>query len=250
MTRLSTSKSPMAVLSLERTSYEEAYHLQRFLLEKRILNEIPDTLIFTEHSPVITLGSASDWGHLLRTDAEYELLGIEIYTTDRGGGVTYHGPGQVLCYPILKLEGTQKDLHLYLRNLEKVALEILKVYHIIGKCYPGITGVFIEDRKIAQFGIRVKQWVTMHGLSLNLFPNLNHFRTIIPCGLEQFKVTSLAGELGYRPDYLQVLLHLCTAFEEVFGKELQWLSPVALAEYFPTLLPTLASFSFRFLEES
>ncbi|MEK7483055.1 MAG: lipoyl(octanoyl) transferase LipB [Planctomycetota bacterium] len=222
MTRPSISKD-MGILVLDRTQYDDAYHLQKTLQIKRIADEIPDILIVTEHDPVVTLGSSADWDHLLRTDEDYELLGIEIFTTDRGGGVTYHGPGQIVLYPIFKLEAEERDLHLYLRKLEAIVLKLLAQYQIPATVYPGITGVFVGNRKIAQIGIRVKEWVTMHGLSFNIYPNLNHFRTIVPCGLSQYEVGSMAGELGYRPEWEKIVSQLLQSFELSFNR-----SPVLL----------------------
>lgn len=231
MTRPSISK-PMGVLVLNQTPYDDAYHLQKTLQLKRIAGEVPDILIVTEHDPVVTLGSSADWDHLLRTDEDYELLGIEIFTTDRGGGVTYHGPGQIVVYPIFKLEGEERDLHRYLRTLEAIVLNLLFQYQLQATTYPGITGVFIENRKIAQIGIRVKEWVTMHGLSFNVYPNLNHFRTIVPCGLHHYEVSSLAGELGYRPDWEQILTQMISLFESTFKRtpmllDQAWLNQVS-----------------------
>lgn len=221
----------MGVLFLNRTRYDDAYHLQKTLQLKRIAGEIPDLLILTEHNPVITLGSTADWDHLLRTDEDYELLGINIFTTDRGGGVTYHGPGQLITYPILKLEEGEQDLHLYLRKLEQVAQQLFEEYAIETITYPGITGVFVKNRKVAQIGIRVKQWVTMHGMSLNVYPNLNHFRTIIPCGLSNaFEVGSLAGELGQRPSMDKIAEQLIQKFETIFSREAYFLDQTWLQE--------------------
>ncbi|MBD1843716.1 lipoyl(octanoyl) transferase LipB [Cyanobacteria bacterium FACHB-63] len=169
--------------------YKLAWEWQRSLADARKQNpDLNDVLILLEHPPVYTLGQGSDLG-FLRFDpnqSEYELHRIE-----RGGEVTYHCPGQVVGYPILNLNYYQKDLHWYLRQLEEVIIRMLAVYGLMGTRIPGLTGVWVKDRKLAAIGIKVSRWITMHGFALNVNPDLSGFDRIVPCGIADKAVGSL-----------------------------------------------------------
>lgn len=186
------------VLDWGRTEYAAALARQAALVERRITGEIGDTLVFTEHEPVFTLG--------MRTGAEAHLLwdadrltreGIATARTNRGGDITYHGPGQVVGYPILSLD-RRRDLHAYLRWLEDVLIGAVGHLGVTAGRRDGKTGIWVGDRKVAAIGVAVRRWVTYHGFALNVDPDLAHFQGIVPCGIraEEGTVTSLEAELG------------------------------------------------------
>jgi lipoate-protein ligase B len=169
-------------------SYAEIWQLQKELVEKRIRDEIFNTLLIGEHPPVITCGRGTHAENLLTPD-------IPIVEIERGGDVTYHGPGQLVGYPILKLEGKNRDLHGYLRSLETLLIQTLAEFQIAGSTKPGLTGVWVDDKKIASIGVAVKKWVTYHGFALNVNTDLTQFSTINPCGLSADTMTSMTAIL-------------------------------------------------------
>src|SRR5437899_2927644 len=170
--------------------YEEALTWQRQLAEDRIAGRLlTDVLLLLEHPPVVTLGRNSHAAHLL------EPTGIEVFEVERGGDVTFHGPGQLVGYPILDLRAYKQDLHWYLRTLEQALIHALALLDIPAERNPGLTGVWTHGRKIASIGIHVKQWVTWHGFALNLTTDLAHFDRIVPCGIQGVQMTSVAREL-------------------------------------------------------
>ncbi len=183
---------PCRVLHLGVEPYQTAWELQRSLVAERKVNpnspDLDDVLILLEHPPVYTLGQGST-PNFLKFDpaqAEHDLVRIE-----RGGEVTYHCPGQLVGYPILNLTYYQKDLHWYLRQLEEVLIQVLAVYGLEGKRIAGMTGVWLNDRKVAAIGIKVSRWITMHGFALNVCPDLSGFEQIVPCGIADKAVGSL-----------------------------------------------------------
>lgn len=179
------------------THYEEAFAKQQILVDSRINQEIENTLVLTEHHPVFTLGKRKGTENNLIWDNDtLKTQGIELATTNRGGDITYHGPGQIVGYPIISLQNT-KDLHSYLRNLEQALINTLAYHGLISNRKEGKTGIWIENRKIAAIGVAVKRWVTYHGFALNIKSNLYHFSGIIPCGIPQSEgsVTSMQNEL-------------------------------------------------------
>jgi lipoyl(octanoyl) transferase len=166
--------------------------LQKQLVEQRRRGDIPDTLLLLEHPHVITLGTSSHTDHILLSDDERKLLGIELYETGRGGDVTYHGPGQLVGYPILDLKPDRCDLHQYVRDIEEALIRALAAFEIIGVRKAGLTGVWVGDEKIAAIGVRVSSgWITSHGFALNVSTNLGFFDSIIPCGIRDYTVTSV-----------------------------------------------------------
>ena len=171
--------------------YAEALEWQRALAQARIDGPLEnDLLLLLEHPAVVTLGRISDVGHLLRRD------GIEVFETERGGDVTFHGPGQLVGYPIIDLSRHKPDLHWYLRTLEQALIEALTGLGIPAERNAGYTGVWTRGRKIASIGIHVKQWVTWHGFALNVTTNLTEFERIVPCGIPGVEMTSVARETG------------------------------------------------------
>ncbi len=197
--------------------YLEAWEWQKRLVSDRKLNpDLEDVLILLEHLPVYTLGQGATTEFLKfnSTQTEYELHRIE-----RGGEVTYHCPGQLVGYPILNLNDYCKDLHWYLRQLEEVIIQVLSVYGLAGTRIPGLTGVWVEGRKVAAIGIKVSRWITMHGFALNVCPDLEGFDRIVPCGIPDKPVGSLAQ---FVPSITveQVRHEVAIAFAAVFGVKL------------------------------
>jgi len=197
--------------------------LQYALVERRQRGEIPDTLLLLEHPSVITLGRGSREADLLTDEADLKARGIAVERVDRGGEISYHGPGQLVGYPILDLRGHGQDLHRYLRDLEEMIIQTLAVYGLQGERVPHRTGVWVQDRKIAALGIKVSRWVSMHGWALNITTDLTPFRRdIVPCGISDRDVTSLAELLpGQTPARAEVEKTLLAAFAEIFEVSLE-----------------------------
>ncbi len=197
-------------------SYLESRELQlshRGLVE---CGEAPDTVFLLEHAPVITLGRNWQRENLLHTPDALRARGIDVCETDRGGDVTYHGPGQLVAYPILNLRHWQCSVGWYLRALEDVLIRLLAAYGLHGERLKGLTGVWVNGAKVAAIGIGVHNWVTFHGIALNVDPHMDHFRLIIPCGIADKPVTSLSLLLGTTPPIQEVMDRFETAFREVF----------------------------------
>ncbi len=171
--------------------YQAALELQLDYLEKRINGEINDTLIFLQHTPTITIGRNGNKDNLLISEKILEQKKIKYYEVNRGGDITYHGPGQLVCYPIIDLKGHTKDVHKYLRTLEQILIDVLLEFEIEARRIEGLTGVFVKHSKIASIGVGIKRWVTFHGLSLNINTDLSYFDLIVPCGLNNNPVTSI-----------------------------------------------------------
>jgi lipoyl(octanoyl) transferase len=201
--------------------YAEALARQYSIQQARQVGEKPDTLLVLEHTPVITLGRSSvSERDLLVPTSELLDSGIEVYEADRGGEITYHAPGQLVVYPILELSeaASERDLHLYLRRLEQIVIDTLRVWEVIGERKDGLTGVWVNDSKIAAIGIKVSRWVTMHGLALNISADLAPMRNdIVPCGIRDLGVTSLA-ELGHKLNRQEVEEVLVKNFERIFDR--------------------------------
>ena len=185
---------------LGRIGYDEAYHLQRSLWRQRILGEIPDQLLLLEHSPVITLGRNAKSEHLLQSAPQLETLGIQVREADRGGDVTYPGPGQLIGYPIINLQPERMDVLRYLRDLEEVLIEVCEHYGFYAGRSEGQTGVWVEDRKIASIGVKISRWVTYHGFALNVSTDLSAFDLIVPCGISGVQMTSIQEVTGMAPE--------------------------------------------------
>jgi lipoyl(octanoyl) transferase len=181
-------------------AYAEALELQQQLVARRRAGEIGDTLLLLEHPHVITLGTAARRDNILIGADEERLLGIDVFETGRGGDVTYHGPGQLVGYPILDLKPDRCDLHRYVRDLEQLLIDTLATFGIAAGRKPGLTGVWVEDAKIAAIGVRVSSgWITSHGFALNVTTDLSYFGSIVPCGIRDYGVTSMQRVLGTRP---------------------------------------------------
>jgi lipoyl(octanoyl) transferase len=179
-------------------SYQDALTLQRALVEERRADRIPDTLLLLQHPPVITLGVKGDGGrsNVVADSARLSRLGIDISETGRGGDVTYHGPGQVVGYPILDLRPDRCDVHRYVRDLEEVMIGVCAEFGLVAGRVTGLTGAWIGDEKIGAIGIRISRWITSHGFAFNVSTNLEHFDLIVPCGISDRGVTSLERAAG------------------------------------------------------
>lgn len=165
-------------------------------VQSEVIEGAEDTLIFVEHPPVLTLGASFHAENLLFSLAQYEAMGIQVVPTDRGGDVTFHGPRQLVIYPIFDVARHGRDLHKWLRDLEETMIETCQSFDLEGYRFPPNTGVWVKGNKIAAIGIKIKRWVSMHGIALNCNNDLTPFQNIVPCGIREHGVTSLSKELG------------------------------------------------------
>jgi lipoyl(octanoyl) transferase len=208
--------------------YQEAWDYQEVLLRRNLAEKTGDSpqttnyLLFTEHPPVYTLGKSGKSEHVLMSEEQLAAAGIEFVHTNRGGDITFHGPGQMVVYPIFDLEKFSTDIGWYLRSLEEVVIRTLKHYNIVAGRSKGETGVWIEpeikgrERKICAMGVRCSRWVTMHGLALNIKTDLSYFNNIIPCGIPDKKVTSIEQETGKKVLHEEVKRLMIQEFAAVF----------------------------------
>jgi lipoyl(octanoyl) transferase len=210
---------PLRVVDLGRRRYGEVLELQRDLCRRRVAGEIADDLLLlVEHNPVVTLGRGTRSSSLILPPAELEARGYQVFEVERGGDVTYHGPGQLVGYPILDLNTHRPDLHWYLRELESTLISALGALEIPADRRPGLTGVWTQGRKIASIGIHVKQWITFHGFALNVVNDLASFGLIVPCGIENVEMTSVSKERGSQESPREVWRMTTTAVIEAFGR--------------------------------
>jgi len=213
-TKNSTSRSKeIEILDLGMQGYKKSWNFQKSLLKKRSNNEINDTLIFVEHEPVYTLGKNADENHILQNYPEE----IKTFHIERGGDVTYHGPGQLVGYPILDLRDYKKSISWYMRTLEQIIIDTLSEFNIQADRKNGLTGVWYKNEKIAALGVRVSKWITMHGFSLNINPDLNYYKSIIPCGIFEYGVTSMSKILNEDVDKESVKSALKIKFLDQFN---------------------------------
>ena len=203
-------------IDLGTIDYKEAWELQQRTFELRTKNEIDDILYLLEHPHTYTLGKVADKNNLITTDAVLKEKQISVYDIDRGGDITYHGPGQIVGYPIIDLKNWKQDTHEYLRNLEEVIISVCKDYGIETERNPKYTGVWVGNRKIAAIGIKVSRWITMHGFAFNINTDLGLFDGIIPCGIKDKEVTSLSKELGRKIELDEVKEKLLFHFIRLF----------------------------------
>lgn len=230
------SGAELSVLEFRRIDYEKAWAEQRALQRHLIENEGPDTLMLCEHNPVITIGRSGNRSNVVASTTELEARGVSTFEVERGGDVTYHGPGQLVAYPILDLNRHRRDVGWYMRSLEEVIIRTLQEFEIKGIRFPGRTGVWTQPienvidfsgiepsvlpRKIASIGVRISRWRTLHGISLNVGDCREGFRLINPCGFTDIEVTSIEQELGPRhrvPSVESVAAIFLAHFKSVFG---------------------------------
>jgi lipoate-protein ligase B len=182
---------------LGRVAYEEALELQRHIARDRISGALPqDVLLLVEHPPVVTLGRASKGKHLIASPEFLRSKGVELFEVERGGDVTFHGPGQLVGYPIVDLKRHRLDLHWYLRKIEEALINTLADYEIVAERNPSFTGVWTKGKKIASIGVHARDWVTWHGFALNVTTDLSYFDLMVPCGIDGVVMTSIGRELG------------------------------------------------------
>ena len=208
----------LLILALGRTPYAEALELQRAIAHGRIAGAIDnDVLVLVEHPPVVTLGRATKARNLVASPQFLASRGVELFEIERGGDVTFHGPGQLVGYPIIDLKRHKQDLHWYLRQVEEALIRSLGVYRIPGERSTGYTGVWTRNRKIASIGVHARDWVTWHGFALNVSTDLSFFDLIVPCGIDGVVMTSMEQERPEAPPSLdEVGDVVARAFAETF----------------------------------
>lgn len=214
----------LLVVNLGITRYADAWELQKQIFSARLAQRIGDVLLLTEHEPVFTLGKGADGNHLLASDEELSEKKIDMFWIDRGGDVTFHGPGQIVGYPILDLNQHYNDIHRYLREIEEMIIRTLKEYGITAGREKEFTGVWVNNEKIAALGVKVSKWITMHGFAMNVNTDLSFFDRIIPCGIFHKGVTSLEQILGRRFDLDEVQQTLVRHFSKILLLEVKQIS--------------------------
>jgi lipoyl(octanoyl) transferase len=212
----------LEVRRLGTVSYPEALAMQRALVEERRADRVPDLLILLQHPAVITVGVKGDGGrsNVLATPQRLAEMGIAVEETGRGGDVTYHGPGQIVGYPILDLRPDRQDVHRYVRDLEEVMIRTCADYGLEADRIAGLTGTWIGPEKIGAIGVRISRWITSHGFAFNVSTRLDHFQLIVPCGIADRGVTSLEKATGQWLPVAEVESRLARHFADVFGREL------------------------------
>ena len=213
------------IRDLGRIAYDPCTELQRELLEQVSKGNEPDTLLLVEHDPVVTLGAGYHEANLLLSPEQFAERGVQIAHTGRGGDVTYHGPGQLVLYPIFDLTRHGKDLHLWLRSLEQAMIDLLAKLQIQARRFPPHTGVWIGNGKVAAIGIQVRKWISMHGIALNCDNDLAPFGWIVPCGIQGHGVTSISRELSQDFTVEQAKPLAVETFQNVFGLEFEIPAP-------------------------
>lgn len=203
--------------NLDTIDYKEAWDLQKTIFELRYKQKINDVLLLLEHPHTYTLGKTADEKNLIGNEEYLNKNKISVYDIDRGGDITYHGPGQIVGYPIIDLNNWGKDTGKYLRALEEIIIRTCADYGLTVTRVPKYTGVWIEDRKIAAIGIKVTRWITMHGFALNVNTDLSLYNGIIPCGITNKEVTSLKKELNTEVDIQEVKSIILNHTAEIFG---------------------------------
>ena len=201
------------ILDLGRMSYNSAWDIQKNYHKKVLTGKEQDTLILVEHEPVYTLGKNANDNHLLQSASEE----IKVYRIERGGDITFHGPGQIVVYPILDLNRYIKSVSWYMRTLEKIIIDTLSDFKIKAELKDGLTGVWVGDEKIGAQGVRISRWVTMHGLSLNVNTDLRYFDGIIPCGIFDYGVTSMEKLTGCKQDINKVKNTIIKYFNNILS---------------------------------
>jgi lipoate-protein ligase B len=208
------------IIDIDLMEYGRAWDLQREIVAAKVKSDFPDILILLEHSPVLTLGRRGNREHISASPEDLAAEGIQVYHVERGGEVTYHGPGQIVGYPILNLKHWRRDVSWYISSLEEVLIRTLRDFGIEGTRNSLNRGVWVGDCKIASIGVAITRWVTYHGFSVNVSPKMNHFQLITPCGLKGIEITSLRRLLGRKPHRRRVRDSIYRHFQEIFDVEL------------------------------
>lgn len=205
---------------LGRIAYADAHALQERLVEARKAGRLGDTMLLLEHPKVITLGRKASREHILMSDEALSESGYELHETGRGGDVTFHGPGQLVIYPIIDLKPDREDVRRYVRDLEETMIRVCADYGVTAQRSEGLNGTWVGTRKVGAVGVRISQWVTMHGMALNVNTDLASFAAIVPCGIADRGVTSLSQELGRALSFEEVTDQAARHFASLFGAEL------------------------------
>jgi len=221
----------LLVVDLGRQAYADTLVFQREVARARIAGSVDeDVLLLVEHAPVITLGRSSKSAHMLATPEYLRQQGVELFEVERGGDVTFHGPGQLVGYPIIDLKQHKRDLHWYLRQVEELLIKALATYELAGTRRAPYTGVWIDDRKIASIGVHARDWVTWHGFALNVTTDLRYFDLIVPCGIPAVRMTSIAAEKPNEPvELTDVAQRVVAAVADVFALTPHRTAPTDLA---------------------
>ncbi len=221
MTSTKRLPSPFSVRRLGRVPYGDALELQRALVEDRREGRVGDLLLLVEHPHVITLGVRGDGGrsHILATPEKLAALGVSVHETGRGGDITYHGPGQIVGYPIIDLRPDRCDVHRYVRDLEAVLIDVLSDFGVGATRVAGLTGVWVGNEKIAAIGVRISRWITSHGFAFNVSTDLDYFKLIVPCGIVGRGVTSLR-RVGCNASTAEVEDRIVARFAAAFERSL------------------------------
>lgn len=202
--------------------YAEAHRLQKELQAKRISGEIDDTVLLLEHPPVLTMGRSAKEQHVLAAPDVLAARGISVHEVGRGGDVTYHGPGQLVAYPIIDLKPDRRDVRKYMWSLEETMIRTCADFGLAATRVEGLNGAWIGNRKVGAVGVRISRWVTMHGLALNANSDLTHFDLIVPCGIQDKTVTSLTAELGRMVFAADVIDPLARHLADLFDTTVEW----------------------------
>jgi len=215
---------------LGRIDYAQALTLQMQVCEAKKCGFVPDVLLLLEHPHTITLGRNADRKNLLVSEAELSSRGVEIFKVDRGGDITYHGPEQLVGYPVMQLEKGERDVHLYMHDLEESLIRLLAFYKIETVRSKGMTGVWSGGRKIASMGVHISRWITRHGFALNVNTDLSYFRLIVPCGLVDKQMTSMSEILGARFELPEIGERYLEEFGKVFHRRVTRVSQNQLCQ--------------------
>lgn len=218
------------VYQLGLMEYEKAYRLQKMLHERRVRGEIPDALILLEHTPTFTIGKSGKVDNVLISHAELKAKGISLFFVERGGDVTYHGPGQIVGYPIIDLRNRNKDIHRFVHDLEEVLIRTLRDFAIESERDVTHPGVWVNKQEVAAIGLSVRKWVSMHGFALNVNPQMEPFSLINPCGFSNRKATSVSQILGREVPLEMVSERLISHFAEVFETDITAGPPTSAGE--------------------
>jgi len=216
-------KPELHIVDLGRTRYHPAWQLQKDLVSRRADEAIPDTLLLTEHEPVITLGRGAERQNLLASPEELKSRGVDLHEVERGGDITFHGPGQAVLYPIIDLRKRGRDVRRFLRALERFVVQTLADVGLEAGVKEGLTGIWVDDHKVGAIGVAVSRWVTYHGVAINVTTDLDYFELINPCGITDYPVGSVAQLVGREIKVAHFNDLLVRHFADYFGYRAEWI---------------------------